>query len=48
MSTTSEGIERGVDDIGDDLTDSNKTDGSGINNNNRADNVDNGTKNTTN
>ena len=42
-----DGIERGVDDIGDDLTGNNKTDGSGINNN-RADNVDNGTNNTTN
>ena len=48
QGSASQEIERGVDDIGDDLTDSNKTDGSGINNNNRADNVDNGTKNTTN
>ncbi len=48
QGSASQEIERGVDDIGDDLTDSNKTDGSGINNNNRADNVDNGTNNTTN
>ena len=48
QGSASQEIERGVDDIGDDLTDSNKTDGSGINNNNRADNVDNGTTNTTN
>lgn len=47
-----DGIEKGVDDLGDDLSDTNtnhnKTDGSGIENNNRADNVDNGTTNTTN
>ena len=47
-----DGIEKGVDDLGDDLSDTktnhSKTDGSGIENNNRADNVDNGTKNTAN
>ena len=47
-----DGIEKGVDDLGDDLSDTNKnhnkTDGSGIENNNRADNVDNGKTNTTN
>ena len=47
-----DGIEKGVDDLGDDLSDTktnhNKTDGSGIENNNRADNADNGTKNTAN
>lgn len=48
QGSASQDIERGVDDIGDDLTGNNKTDGSGINNNNRADNVDNGTNNTTN
>ena len=52
MDDIGDGIEKGVDDLGDDLSDTktnhNKTDGSGIENNNRADNVDNGTKNTAN
>ena len=49
-----DGIEKGVDDLGDDLNDADtkanrdKIDGSGIENNNRADNVDDGTKNTAN
>lgn len=42
-----DGVEKGLDDIGDDLT-GNKTDGSAINNNDRAGNVDNGVKNNAN
>ena len=54
MDDIGDGIEKGVDDLGDDLNDADtkanrdKIDGSGIENNNRADNVDDGTKNTAN